>query len=85
VFFESMAEAAKEGKKALGCASARGRGQAVHGADEGRHILIDVTRYLAAHSPTERAALQTADIPRRLGRRAASGDWPRDALQRPEK
>src|SRR5208337_2266097 len=29
--------------------------------DEGRHILIAVARYLAAHSPTERAALQTAD------------------------
>jgi hypothetical protein len=24
--------------------------------DEGRHILIAVARYLAAHSPTERAA-----------------------------
>jgi hypothetical protein len=33
--------------------------------DEGRHILIAVARYLA-HSPTERAALQTADIARRL-------------------
>src|SRR5215472_3343056 len=33
--------------------------------DEGRHILIAVARYLAAHSPTERAALQTADIARR--------------------
>ena len=33
---------------------------------EGRNILIAVTRYLAAHSPTERAALQTADIARRL-------------------
>jgi hypothetical protein len=33
---------------------------------EGRHILIAVARYLAAHSPTERAALQTADIARRL-------------------
>src|SRR6516162_8294213 len=29
---------------------------------EGRHILIAVARYLAAHSLTERAALQTADI-----------------------
>jgi len=38
------------------------------GADEGRHILIAVARYLAAHSPTERAALQTADIARRLMR-----------------
>jgi hypothetical protein len=34
--------------------------------DEGRHILIAVARYLAAHSPTERAVLQTADIARRL-------------------
>jgi hypothetical protein len=34
--------------------------------DESRHILIAVARYLAAHSPTERAALQTADIARRL-------------------
>jgi nitrite reductase/ring-hydroxylating ferredoxin subunit len=36
--------------------------------DPGRHILIAVARYLAAHSPTERAALQTADIARRLMR-----------------
>jgi hypothetical protein len=36
--------------------------------DEGRHILIALARYLAAHSPTERAALQTADIARRLMR-----------------
>jgi nitrite reductase/ring-hydroxylating ferredoxin subunit len=36
--------------------------------DEGRHILIAVARYMAAHSPTERAALQTADIARRLMR-----------------
>ena len=36
--------------------------------DEGRNILIAVTRYLAAHSPTKRAALQTADIARRLMR-----------------
>jgi nitrite reductase/ring-hydroxylating ferredoxin subunit len=36
--------------------------------DEGRHILIAVARYLAAHSPTERAALQTADIAARLMR-----------------
>jgi hypothetical protein len=35
---------------------------------EGRHILIAVARYLAAHSPTERSALQTADIARRLMR-----------------
>jgi nitrite reductase/ring-hydroxylating ferredoxin subunit len=36
--------------------------------DEGRHILIAVARYLAAHAPTERAELQTADIARRLMR-----------------
>jgi nitrite reductase/ring-hydroxylating ferredoxin subunit len=36
--------------------------------DEGRHILIAVARYLAAHSPTERGALQTAEIARRLMR-----------------
>jgi hypothetical protein len=35
--------------------------------DEGGHILIAVAR-LAAHSPTERAALQTADIAQRLMR-----------------
>ncbi|HYG90483.1 MAG TPA: Rieske (2Fe-2S) protein [Azospirillum sp.] len=32
----------------------------------GRHILIALARYLAAHSPTERAVLQTADIAQRL-------------------
>jgi hypothetical protein len=37
-------------------------------SDEGRHILVAAARYLAAHSPTERAALQTADIARRLMR-----------------
>ena len=30
-------------------------------SDASRHILIAVARYLAAHSPTERAALQTAE------------------------
>jgi nitrite reductase/ring-hydroxylating ferredoxin subunit len=35
---------------------------------EGRHVLIAVARYLAAHSPTERGTLQTADIARRLMR-----------------
>jgi nitrite reductase/ring-hydroxylating ferredoxin subunit len=34
--------------------------------DAGRDILVAVARYLAAHSPTDRAALQTADIARRL-------------------
>ncbi|GAB3625831.1 (2Fe-2S)-binding protein [Pandoraea terrae] len=38
---------------------------------EGRHVLIAVARYLAAHSPTERGALQTADIARRLMRGGA--------------
>jgi nitrite reductase/ring-hydroxylating ferredoxin subunit len=38
--------------------------------DEGRHILTAAARYLAAHSPTERGALQTADIARRLMRGA---------------
>ncbi|EEA03960.1 Rieske (2Fe-2S) domain protein [Burkholderia sp. H160] len=33
---------------------------------EGRHVLIAVARYLAAHSPTERGVLQTADIAQRL-------------------
>jgi hypothetical protein len=33
-----------------------------------RNILIAVARYLAAHSPTERAWLQTADIAARLSR-----------------
>jgi hypothetical protein len=36
--------------------------------EEGRNILIAVARYLAAHSPTERAALQTAEIAGRLMR-----------------
>jgi hypothetical protein len=49
--------------------NARGRRAAISrvgDCDQGRHILIAVARYLAAHSPTERAALQTADIARRL-------------------
>jgi hypothetical protein len=33
-----------------------------------RHILVAVARYLAAHSPTERALRQTADIADRLSR-----------------
>jgi nitrite reductase/ring-hydroxylating ferredoxin subunit len=36
--------------------------------DQGRHILIAVARYMAAHFPTARAHLQTADITRRLMR-----------------
>jgi hypothetical protein len=36
--------------------------------NQGRHILIAVTRYLAAHWPTQRALLQTADIAQRLMR-----------------
>jgi nitrite reductase/ring-hydroxylating ferredoxin subunit len=38
------------------------------GRPEGEHILVAVARYLAAHSPTERAQLQTADIALRLHR-----------------
>ena len=38
------------------------------GGAAGRHVLNAVARYLAAHSPTERATLQTADIARRLMR-----------------
>jgi nitrite reductase/ring-hydroxylating ferredoxin subunit len=34
--------------------------------DQGRHILIAAARYLAAHFPTQRALLQTADIANRL-------------------
>jgi len=34
----------------------------------GRHVLIAVARYFAAHAPTERSAFQTADIARRLMR-----------------
>jgi len=34
----------------------------------GRQILIPVARYIAAHSPTERAQLQTAMVARRLSR-----------------
>jgi hypothetical protein len=33
---------------------------------QGGYILMGVGRYLAAHSPTDRAAFQTADIARRL-------------------
>ena len=36
--------------------------------DQGRHVLIAVARYLAAHAPTERSAFQTADIAKRLMR-----------------
>ena len=38
--------------------------------DQGRHVLVAVARYLAAHSPTERTTYQTADIARRLMRGA---------------
>jgi hypothetical protein len=44
-----------------------------------RHILIAVARYLAAHSPTERAALQTSIIARRLMR---GGEVHHDARNR---
>ena len=36
--------------------------------EPGRHILVAVARYLAAHAPTERGWLQTADIAARLAR-----------------
>ncbi len=36
--------------------------------EPGRHILIAVARYLAAHAPTERGWLQTADVAARLSR-----------------
>jgi hypothetical protein len=36
---------------------------------EGRRILVAVARWLAAHSPTQRAQLQTADVAQRLGAR----------------
>ena len=38
------------------------------GADEGRHILIAVVRFLAAHAPTGRSQFHTARIARRLHR-----------------
>ena len=43
---------------------------------EGRHILIAFSRYLSAHSPTERGELQTATVARRLarGQRLYAGD-----------
>jgi hypothetical protein len=44
--------------------------------DQGRHILIAVARYLAAHFPTGRALLQTADIAQRLMR---GGELDREA------
>lgn len=37
-------------------------------SEQGRHILIGMTRYLAAHSPTQRSSYQTVDIARRLMR-----------------
>ena len=39
------------------------------GHQERHHVLIAMTRYLAAHAPTERAQFQTADIARRLHRK----------------
>ncbi len=40
-----------------------------NGAPEGHYILVAMTRYLAAHAPTERSQFQTADIAHRLHRR----------------
>ena len=42
---------------------------APQGHQMGHHILIAMTRYLAAHAPTERSQYQTADIARRLHRK----------------
>jgi nitrite reductase/ring-hydroxylating ferredoxin subunit len=39
-----------------------------HGEPEGEHILVAVARFLAAHAPTQRAQLQTAEIALRLHR-----------------
>jgi hypothetical protein len=47
---------------------------------EGRHILIAVARYLAAHSPTGRAHLQTAMVARRLGFGHALYEEPEGAI-----
>jgi hypothetical protein len=38
------------------------------GRPEGEHILVAVARFLAAHSPTQRARLQTAEVALRLHR-----------------
>ena len=35
---------------------------------EGEHILVAAVRFLAAHSPTQRAQLQTAEVALRLHR-----------------
>jgi len=48
--------------------------------DQGRHILIAVARYLAAHFPTQRALLQTADVASRLMR---GGELHREAQKTP--
>jgi hypothetical protein len=45
------------------------------GQPEGKHILVAVARFLAAHSPTQRAQLQTAEVALRLHRgESLSGD-----------
>jgi hypothetical protein len=38
------------------------------GTEQGDHILIAAARYIAAHAPTQREMLQTAEIVTRLGR-----------------
>ena len=49
---------------------------ALHDAfDRQRQVDLAVARYLAAHSPTERAELQTADIARMRGRESSSSHW----------
>jgi hypothetical protein len=39
-----------------------------NGGPEGEQILVAVARFLAAHSPTQRAQLQTAEVALRLHR-----------------
>jgi hypothetical protein len=38
------------------------------GTEEGKHILIAAARYIAAHAPTQRTMLQTANVALRLHR-----------------
>jgi hypothetical protein len=42
--------------------------QGWQGRPEGEHILVAVARFLAAHSPTQRSQLQTAEVALRLYR-----------------
>src|SRR5262249_22983138 len=55
-----------------------------NGGSEGRHILVAVARYVAAHCPTERAQLQTATVARRLslGQALHEGDAAEEGAER---